>query len=120
LKEALLAFGNGSGTLTEQQASQLATWFFSIAYSGIAITPEIERLIRPILAKTQSNQGQNKADYIKSFERYRRASDWGTDLVLSENNIRGLMVALRVVLLPTGFAEELKPKCGIRLTNHIG
>jgi hypothetical protein len=117
LKEALLSFGNGDGTLAEQQASQLATWFFGVAYSGVAITPEIERLIRPILAKTQSNQGQNKADYTKSFERYRRASDWGTDLVLSENNIRGLMVALRVVLLPAGFAEEMKPKCEQALNN---
>ena len=89
LQQALVSGENRMAEIPDEQAEQLATWFFKIAYSGKRATPDIERLIRPILARSKQNgdANENEKKYRRSFERYRRLAEWGTDLVLSENNL---------------------------------
>ena len=104
---------NRTAEISDEQTEQLATWFFKVAYSGHRVTPDIERLIRPILARSKQNgdANENEKKYRRSFERYRRLAEWGTDLVLSENNLNGLIMAARVAPLRAGFPDEIRAKC---------
>lgn len=113
LQQALAGVELRIAELPDEQADQLATWFFKIAYSGNRVTSEIERLIRPVLARTKKNgnSGENEKRYRRSFENYMRLADWGTDLVLSENNLNGLIVAARVAPLKQGVGDEIRAKC---------
>lgn len=60
LEEALASVENRIANLTDAQTAHLATWFFKIAYSGNRVTPKIEQIIRPILARTKENGDVNK------------------------------------------------------------
>src|SRR5579872_4847025 len=94
--------------LTEDEAKQLASWFFRVAYSGGAVTVDIELRVRPILARVQGDAGFNKRKLSGDLEKYTRLSEWGTDLILSERNLCGLLVASRVLALPKGCADNLR------------
>lgn len=113
LQQALAGVELRIAELPDEQADQLAIWFFKIAYSGNRVTLEIERLIRPVLARTKKNgnPGENERRYRGDLEHYRRLAEWGTNLVLSENNLNGLIVAVRVAPLKRGVGDEIRAKC---------
>jgi len=113
LQHALAGLEGGSTSLSDEQADQLAAWFFRIAYSGSHVTPEIERLVRPILARTTKNQNpvENERRFRISLENYRRLAEWGTDLGLSENNLNGMIIAVRVSPLRPAIADEFRARC---------
>jgi hypothetical protein len=113
LQHALSGIEQGIGALSDEQTDQLAAWFFRIAYSGNQITSEIERIVRPVLARTKKNQNpqDNEKRYRSAFENYRRLAEWGTDLALSQNNLNGLIIASRVAPLRPGVGEDIRAKC---------
>ncbi len=118
LQHALSGIEQGIGALSDEQADQLAAWFFRIAYSGSQINSEIERIVRPVLARTKKNQNpqENEKRYRSAFENYRRLAEWGTDLALSQNNLNGLIIATRVAPLRLGAGEDIRAKCEQALT----
>jgi hypothetical protein len=106
LFEALKSAHSRMPTLTLAEAKYLTGWFFRVAYSGGAVTFEIEQLARPILALIQGDAGANKKRLSGDLDKYHRLAQWGVDLGLSERNVRGLLIASRVLALPKGFSDE--------------
>lgn len=111
LQQALISFERQPTALSDDQLRQLAAWFFKIAYSGNAVSPDLERLVRPVLARTQPDVGENVKKFRNDFEIYSRLAAWGTDTIRSTNNLAGLAIAVRVVPLSKNAADEIGAKC---------
>jgi hypothetical protein len=110
LSEALSAVQTRVLDLTEEEAQHLTAWFFRVVYSGGAVTFETIQRARPVIARVQGDPGFNKKKLSSDLEKYRRLADWGTDLPLSERNLRGLLTATTVLNLPRGFGDEARAR----------
>lgn len=96
--------------LTADEAQQLAAWFFHVAYSGGAITPAIEQVAKPVLARVQGDAAANGRKLSVALDKYTRLAEWGANLNLSEQNLRGLIAASKVLALPSRLPDQLKAR----------
>lgn len=111
LLHALESNGANPSSLSEEQGNQLIAWFFKVINAGHEPTPFTEIAIRALASKFQGNAGTNKSRMTRDFEKFSRLAEIGPDPERSERNLKTMLVAARVSVLPEGFNAEIVAKC---------
>ena len=104
------SFCNSLSQNSNTDIENIYNWFFKLAYSDVEISSEIENNFKIILAVHSPNQGSNKQKLDKDCDKYLRFANEGPDLKLCRNNLKGILIASRIYMLPESFPEKLREK----------